>query len=234
MALSPCQRYRSRIIAEQKLNKREALNASPESLHLMLRELSCDLLRLSELPNIAEKVEMKRNDLLPKWLPTAERYLASGTVYENPVFAWCVVWLFDVGSFDQALEWADIAITQGQNTPENIRSAFPAFVADTVLAWSKTQLDQGHSIEPYFSRTLTNVCDNWRIHEEIKAKWLKFAGLLLISDQTGKPNVTAIEDIDVLNKSDDLLSQAALVFPGVGVGTMRTKIAARIRSLQKT
>ncbi len=233
MRLSPCQRHRQRIQAAKSLERHEALSASPDSLHLLLRELDNDLLRLSELPNIAEKVELKREDLLPRWLPTVERYLASGVVHENPVFAWCVVWLFDVGNFDQALDWADIAIAQNQPTPEAIRSSFPAFVADTVIAWAKAQFDQGYSIEPYFSRTFTNVTENWRIHEEIKAKWLKFAGLRLISTENGKVAIGDVSDVAVLEEADKLFSAAAVLYAEVGVKTVREKIAARIRALQK-
>jgi hypothetical protein len=35
-----------------------------------------------------------------------------------------VIWLFDVGDLDKALEWADIAIAQHQATPERLRSNF--------------------------------------------------------------------------------------------------------------
>lgn len=234
MALSPCQRHRRRIEAEQRLINRQALSASPTSLHLQLRELDRDLQRLADLPLIADKVDMKRDELLPKWLPTAEHYLSSELVHANPVFVWCTVWLFDVGNFDQALDWADIAIAQGQETPEKIKSAFPAFVADTVLAWAKAQLEQRYSVEPYFSRTFTNIRENWRVHEEISAKWYKFAGLMLINDELGKPVPTAIDDVEVLKQADELLATAATIYADIGVGTMRTKIAARIRSLQKT
>ncbi|HHL2575865.1 TPA: phage terminase small subunit [Yersinia enterocolitica] len=233
MALSPCQRYRRRVHAELALKNHEALSASPASLHLQLRELDSDVARVRSLGTIADRVDMKRDELLPKWLPTVERYLDSGIVHANPAFAWCVVWLFDVGNFDQALDWADIAIEQGQSTPENIKSTFATFVADTVMAWAETQASFGHSIEPYFSRTFVNIRDKWRLHEEVNAKWYKFAGLLLLSDKSGKPVATAIDDVETLLQADALLAQAGAFDVKVGVKTHREKIAARIRALQK-
>ncbi|HHX7278774.1 TPA: phage terminase small subunit, partial [Yersinia enterocolitica] len=166
-------------------------------------------------------------------LPTVERYLEGGIAHANPAFAWCVVWLFDVGNFDQALDWADIAIEQGQSTPENIKSTFATFVADTVMEWAETQASLGHSIEPYFSRTFANIRDKWRLHEEVNAKWYKFAGLLLLADKSGKPVATAIDDVETLLQADALLAQAGAFDVKVGVKTHREKIAARIRALQK-
>ncbi|NHB87181.1 phage terminase small subunit [Photorhabdus tasmaniensis] len=233
MVLTPCQRHRQRHRAQQALEKCEALAPEPASLHLQIYELEADVLRLSDLPNNAARVEMKRDELLPKWTPTVECYINSSNVYANPVFAWCVIWLFDVGSYDQALDWVDIAISQGQKTPGNIRREFAAFAADTVLDWARTQSEQGHSIEPYFSRTFNNVREKWRLHEEINAKWFKFAGLMLLRDKNcqGVSGVTAVDDVATLEKAEALLAQAAAFDRKIGVNTQRQKIAARIRAL---
>ncbi|SQD04869.1 putative terminase, endonuclease subunit from bacteriophage origin [Escherichia coli] len=47
------------------------------------------------------------------------------------------------------------------------------------------QAEAGHSIEPYFSRTFENIREKWRLHEDINAKWFKFAGLYLLRDEKG-------------------------------------------------
>ncbi|WP_350313291.1 phage terminase small subunit [Dickeya fangzhongdai] len=232
MALSPAQRHNARMVAEQQLSRCQAVSGD-HSLHVQRRALENDVARLRSQPTLRDRVEMKRRELLPRWLPTVQSYLDSGEVYQNPVFAHCVVWLFDVEEFDQGLEWADIAIAQGQCTPDNIRRTFAAFVADTVLAWAQQTADMGQSVEPYFSRTFKNVAENWRLHEEITAKWFKFAGLLLLRDEQGQPRATAAADIDTLTAADALLHQAEQFYRQVGVGTMRRNIAARIRALQK-
>ncbi|WP_038900387.1 phage terminase small subunit [Dickeya dadantii] len=232
MALSPAQRHNARMYAEQQLSRCQAVSGD-HSLHVQLRALENDVARLRSQPTLRDRVEMKRRELLPRWLPTVQRYLDSGEVYQNKVFAYCVVWLFDVEEFDQGLAWADIAIAQGQCTPDNIRRTFAAFIADTVLAWAQQTADMGQSVEPYFSRTFKNVAENWRLHEEITAKWFKFAGLLLLRDEQGQPRATAAADIDTLKAADALLHQAEQFYRQVGVGTMRRNIAARIRALQK-
>ncbi|HFF8439017.1 phage terminase small subunit [Serratia marcescens] len=233
MSLSPAQRHTARVQAERKLERQQAL-AGWDSLHLQVQAMERDIRRLRELPRTADRIAMKRDELLPRWLPTVENYLAEGEVYANPIFAWCVIWLFDVGDFDKALDWADLAIAQRQQTPDRLKRSFAAFVADTVLTWADEEASRGESLEPYFSRTFANVRDNWRLHEEISAKWFKFAGLMLLRDDNGQPLASAVEDVATLKQADALLAQAQAFNPrGAGVKTQRQRIAARLRALEK-
>lgn len=233
MTLSFGQRFKRKQAAQAALRNGREMAATPESLHVQRHELEQDVKAAAALPNRADRVEFKRDVLLPKWVPVAERYLSGDKVHQNPIFAWCIVWLFDVGNFDKALDWADIAIAQGQETPGNIKRTFSAFVADTILEWAQTQHELGHSVEPYFGRTFNNVREHWRLHEEINAKWFKFAGLLRLSDKNGKPTPTAIDDIDTLQAAEALLAQAHAFDPKCGVKTTRDKIASRINRLMK-
>ncbi len=232
MALSPAKRHRARAIAAKTLERREALMPSPVSFHLQIGELARDVARLRSIPvSTAERVDMKRDELLPRWLPSVEAYLAGDKVFDNPAFAYCVIWLMDTGEMGKALDWADIAIEQGQRTPENFKSTFPAFIADNVMEWAYNEAEAGRSIEPYFSRTFNNVRDKWRLHEDVKAKWFKFAGLYMLRDENGKPRATAVEDVETLDAADQLLAQAEKFNRNAGVKTMRERITARIRSL---
>lgn len=230
--LSPAQRHKQRVELARRLAANQPANAA-HSLHTQLRALERDIESLRDLPMTADRVAMKRDVLLPRWLPTVRAYLTEGQIYQNLVFSWCVIWLFDVGDFDQALDWADIAIEQGQETPERINRKFPAFVADTILEWATIAAESGESLEPYFSRTLTNVTEKWRLHEEITAKWLKFAGLLLLRDAQGLPRATAVDDVATLRDADRLLASAEGFYKNIGVTTMRRQIAARIRQIEK-
>lgn len=233
MALSPAQRHNARLQTEQQLTRCQPITGG-HSLHLQIQALERDVVRLRDLPMTSDRVEMKRRELLPRWLPTVQAYLDSGETYQHPIFSYCVVWLFDVEEFDQGLDWADIAIAQGQRTPDNIKRSFAAFVADTMLEWAEISASSGQSVEPYFSRTFKNVAEHWRLHEEITAKWFKFAGLLLLRGDNGQPRATSTDDAELLQKADALLAQAERYHRKVGVGTMRKTIAARLRTLQKS
>lgn len=230
MALSPAQRHSQRIAMEQKLKRSQALETT-ESMHLLIRELETDVEYVRSLPLIADRVNYKRDVLLPKWVPTVEAYLASGQVYANPVFAWCVIWLFDVGDLDKALDWADIAISQQQATPDRLRSNFPTFVADTMLAWAQETAGRGESLEPYFTRTFERVANTWRLHEQVTAKWFKFAGQELLRNDDGQKTAAGVDDIETLEKADQLLAIAEKHYSKIGVRTARQTIAARIRKL---
>lgn len=170
MQLSPAQRHSARIAAERLLRQQQSLD-SETSLHVQIAALEKDVAAAAAISNRAERMEFKRDVLLPRWMPTAQTWLESDSMHQNPVFAWCVIWLFDTGQFDQALDWADVAIERGQETPAAFGSAFPVFVADTVLAWAETEAAQGQDVEPYFSRTLGNVMQHWNMYEVIKAKY---------------------------------------------------------------
>lgn len=233
MAMSPCQRHRARMKAAKALDNREALTASPVSFHLQRLELEKDVKQLRSLPRTEDRIEFKRDVLLLRWMPTVEAYIAGDARFANPALVYCVIWLFDTGEMGKALDWADVAIDERQATPENFKSTLPAFVADTVLEWATDNAEAGHSIEPYFSRTFENIREKWRLHEDINAKWFKFAGLHMLRDETGQPRATAVDDVETLEEADALLAQAQAFNKNAGVRTMRDKIRARINSLTK-
>ncbi|MBD1229332.1 phage terminase small subunit [Xenorhabdus griffiniae] len=230
--LSPAQRHRAEVALRQKLARQQAVAiADGASMHLQARAIEQDVKRLRGLLTTAERVEMKRRELLPNYLPTAQRYLDEGEVYSNPIFVYCVIWLFDIGEFDQGLDWADIAIEQGQLTPDHFRSGFPAFVADTVLLWAQREAEAGNPVEPYFSRTFHNVTEKWKVHEKIKAKYYKFAALRLLKGDNADIKASSVDSLDVLAQADSWLATAHQYNPASGVKTYRQRIAARIRAL---
>ncbi|MDQ7855514.1 phage terminase small subunit [Klebsiella michiganensis] len=210
-----------------------AQTADTDSLHLQLLSLERDRERLAALPRIQDRVALKRDELLPKWVPVVERYLAGSEIYSYPVLGWCVIWLFDAGDIEKALDWADIAIAQDQPTPDRIKSRFPAFVADQVLAWAEQQAEAGNSIEPYFSRVFQQVREVWRLHEKHTAKWYKFAGEFLLRDTNGTPAPSIITDSDRLVRALELLLIADGLWPKIGVKSRINRINARLRQLEK-
>ena len=231
MTLSPALRHTRRVEMQRKLASQLAVTTT-DSLHIQIAELNQDVEALRQPGmTIADRVVKKRDVLLPKWMPTVRAYLESGQVYANPVFAWVVIWLFDVGDLDTALDWADIAIAQQQATPDRVRSNFPSFVADTVLEWAQESAGRGESIEPYFSRTFKQVSTAWRLHEEPTAKWFKFAGHELLRGADGKIAASSVDDAELLEKADTLLATAERYYKKIGVKTTRQTIAARLRKL---
>lgn len=232
VVLSPFQQHRIKMTEMQQ--KKQAIVDSETSLHIVIPELERDIEYLRTFgDDMAERIKCKSEVILPKWLPKAEQYLQAGQIYPNPIFVWCIVWLFDTGQLDHALDWAEIAIEQNQNTPKNWGMKLPGFVAKSVFDWVETTAANGHSIEPYFSRVFELIKTKWRIYESDKAAWYKFAGLYLLRDENGTPRATAVDSIDTLNQAKELLEQAQAIYTNIGVKTMLQNIEQRINALNK-
>lgn len=203
---------------------------------MQLLELETDLKRLKGFARRADKIAHKRDVLLPKWLPIVSEYLTvdlkeKGIAHDNPIFAYCTIWLFDVGNLDQALEYSFLAVERGQPMASNIKRQWPGFIADTVYDWAQVQAEQGQSIEPYFSQVFTRVVNEWKLPEQVTAKFYKFAGLALLRSKNGDVTPSHVGDLKRLRQADELLAKAAELHKHAQVKTVRNKIAMRIRSI---
>lgn len=233
MSRSPCRRDKMMKEARSMVERAQKTGIAPEngSLHLQLIALENDLKRLKQLDRRSDKVALKQKELLPKYRPYVERYLAEKDVYANVIFAHVVIWLFDTEELQQAIDWALICIQQNQPTPDNIKRNWPHFIADSILTWCEKQAEQGQSVEPYCSQVFSLVRKEWRLNEQITAKWFKFVGLLMIRDANGKPLPSAIEDVKQLETAQALLVEASKYHKNIGVKTLIEKIDMRIRKL---
>lgn len=153
--------------------------------------------------------------------------------YEHPIFAYCVVWLFDAGEFSRALDFGFRAIALGQPTPPNIKRSWSTFIAGTVLDWALVQAENGNSVEPYFGAVFAKVKSDWKLPEQVAAAYYKQAGLALIRATDGTVKPSTVGDVDTLQQADALLEQAALIYRNAQVKTIRNQIAMRLRALDK-
>ena len=203
---------------------------------MQLSELDEDLKKLKSFARIQDKVTHKKDVLLPKWMPLVESYLAQVNnketeAYDNPIFAYCAMWAFDIADFGVGLQLGFKAIELGQQSPNALRRNWPSFIADTIFDWSEVEAENGHSVEPYFSQVFAKVRGEWRLNEKIVAKFYKFAGLSLIRNTLGEIKASEVGDIEVLENADLLLEKAAQIHRSAQVKTIRNRIAMRIRAL---
>ncbi|WP_435249904.1 phage terminase small subunit [Vibrio sp. nBUS_14] len=231
---SPLAKLRQEALAKQQKQStpEKQFVANPNSLHLLLAELESDLKVLKTFNRKDEKVNHKREVLVPKYREAIEAYLAGDEQFDNPLFTQMVVWLFDIEDLETAIKWCDIAIERGLDTPERFKRDFATFCADEVLAWSERMADKGQSIEPYFSLVFEKVTDDWSINEKPTAKWLKFAGLYLLRNDEGKPHAASVGDVMTLQKARTHLQNAHEQYSAIGVSTMIDNIDQRIRALE--
>ena len=184
--------------------------ASPANAqkHLKLMEgaLAIDLERLSEMNNLASRQQLKRDELLPKYMDYVERYRDSGLNHPNLVLMQVMVWLFDTEQFELGLEVAMFAIEQGQPMPERFKRDIPTFVGDAVIEWAENEQKCGRNPEPYLSDMLPFVDGEWDLTEQIPAKYHKLIGIRALDAKEWAKAITHFE-------------RATELHPGAGVGT---------------
>lgn len=233
---SPLKKQREQILATA-VAVREAnvaTAATLDSLHLRLVEFEQDKLALKGFVQIAEKVNHKREVLIPKYKPVVEAYLDAGENYQNPIFTDLIIWLFDVGQVDTAVEWLFKAIELGLPTPENFkRSSWAVVCGDFVLEWAEAQLANGQSVEPYFSTVFEKIHKEWKLPEKLEAKWYKFAGYAMLLNDKGEPQPSQVGDIEHLEKAKALLLMAHEKYNKIGVKTKIDQIDMRLNALRE-
>ncbi len=235
MSLSPAARHKLAVLNTTPAAAAHAAAAeSLDSLHLRLVEFEQDKQVLKGFVQISEKVNHKRDVLIPKYKPLAEKYLAAGESYQNPIFTDLIVWLFDIGDLETAVEWLFKAIELNLPTPENFkRSSWAIVCADFVLEWAERQLPNGHSIEPYFSRVFEKIDKEWKLPEKLEAKWYKFAGYGLLMNEKGEPKPSSIGDLERLQKAKALLLIAHEKHDKIMVKTKINQIDMRINAINE-
>lgn len=200
-------------------------------LKLMESALAQDLARIADINSRELRQQLKRDELLPKYLPYVERYRESGLNHPNPVLMQVLVWLFDTAQFEQGLELAEFAIAQGQELPERFRRDVPTFVADEVIEWAEAEHKAGRNPEPYVSILLPRVDGSWdgfvtggdierpqgwELFERIPARFHKLLGVIAL--EIGAFAV-AIAHFD----------RATELYPEIGVATRRAQADKAMR-----
>ncbi|USE39135.1 phage terminase small subunit [Endozoicomonas sp. SCSIO W0465] len=148
-----------------------------EQFQLLVNALEQDQKKLSGLAP-GDKDKLREKELIPKYLPIAEDYLASGDSYRNPILVEVIIMLMDVGNIPKALELAYPALEQKQPMPQRFKKVnLPTFVCDNVLVWANAELARGKEVEPWFSKTFETLLeDNWKVPREVVAKFHKVSG----------------------------------------------------------
>lgn len=176
--------------------------------HLKLMEdaLAQDLERLSEIDNHGLRQQIKRDELLPKYLDYVQRYRDSGLSFQNSVVMQVLVWLFDTAQFEAGLDLANFTMEQGQSMPERFKRNVQTFVADAVFEWAEAEQKAGRSPEPYVSDLMPHVDGDWQLTEQIPAKYHKLLGIRALAAKEWAKAITHFE-------------RATELHDGIGVGT---------------
>ncbi|MEI3478214.1 MAG: phage terminase small subunit [Bilophila sp.] len=122
-----------------------------------------DLEALHGVVSIDRKIAIKRDTLIPKYAGYVARLREEGRPHE--LVGYFLVWLFDCGFIERALDLAGWCAEHGQGLPDCFKASLPAFVARQILDWSQQTFDEGASPEPFFSQVYARLFDpdrRWR------------------------------------------------------------------------
>ncbi len=135
--------YQQRAVAETPATD----NATRDLPHYQA-VLEVDRGRIAAHNDIAEKAKIKQS-VLPTYLPFVDDYVESGDNYPNDVAVQCMIWLFDIGEIEHALNLALHLIEQGQKMPAKFDRNMTSFVCDAVYDIANAFLKEDQGISPY-------------------------------------------------------------------------------------
>lgn len=145
--------------------------------------LDTALTQLSEHKSVEVRAQVKRDSLIPEFEKYLKAYRAAEQNYPNEPLIYFVIWQFDVGDIENALDWGFFALEQKQAMPERFKRDLATYIADETLAWAEREFKAGNSIEPYFTQVLKKVESEWELFEKITANYFKLTGMALLAGE---------------------------------------------------
>ena len=143
---------------------------------MLAASLEEDLKALHEVASVERKAALKRDTLLPKYRDYVARLMGEGKAHE--LIGYFVVWAFDAGSIEEALQVAFWCLEHGQELPERFKSPLDLFVATQILAWAEAEYNAGRGFQPYLGTVLAAMEDEaWDVPNRIKAGFYRLMGL---------------------------------------------------------
>lgn len=171
-----------------------------------------DFKLLKKLKTIEEKIEFKRDSLVPRYIDIALAMLEKNDVGDESLLFNVALWCLDIGDIENATKLVLFLLANDVETPHWFKTDAATFFAGEFVEWVSPKTKLGESAQPYV--------DTWiKAYSELsedqldKLQILKHGALLV---QAGK-------QAHLANKFDDavaLYEQADKVNPRCGVKTV--------------
>jgi hypothetical protein len=138
---------------------------------LLLVKLEADLHRLSLQPSREVKTRIQ-GELLNS--PTYADYLTraqagKGLQGDDPLLIRCMIWAFNTGAIDKALQLADTAMQRGYTMPDDFKANVEIFVAREIAYWSLAQQKAGRDPQPHLDH-IWQRSRHWEKPDQIEAR----------------------------------------------------------------
>ena len=159
---------------------------------LMQAAMEEDLKALGNIRSVAHKIQLKREQLVPKYKAFVESIVAGNKVH--PILGQYLVWLFDVQDIGEAAKLGDYCRSHNIPLPERFRRNLSIYIADEVLSWSEAEFEAGRSPNPYFNAEFKRTVDDRNERpDELTAKYFRLAGLIAQADKRFEDAVMCLE-----------------------------------------
>lgn len=142
--------------------------------------LTHDLRRLKEIKSIDLKIAAKR-EMLPNYrdwiagLLEADAGVGSGIAAD--VLPTCMVWMIDVGEYDQALDLAEFVLRHHVAMPSRYERDAPTIVVEEIADAAAKVQNTGEAFPLSVLDTVDNLTVGIDIHDQVRAKLLKAIGI---------------------------------------------------------
>lgn len=227
----------ARVLAQQEAERAAAADpfgvATGSQHELMLAQLHAHMRQLKDIQATEKKVEAKRL-LLPEYMEYLDGVLEADAGVQDPVVTTMLVWLLDVGQWQQALDVAAYCLRHDLQLPDRFNRNVPTLLLDEVSeAALKGQL-QGVNALVVLSKVdeLTRELD---AHDQARAKLHKAIGWAAMG-KTATQDLSADEikqlELDKAHIALQHLQRAMALNDKAGVKKDVERLAARLKKKQ--
>lgn len=218
--LSPAQRHKARVLAEQAAASAEPGGPTTGSQYeLQLYQLAEDRRRLHALQSVKSKIALKAQ-LLPNYHAWVDGVLAAGKGGQDDVFATVLVWSIDAGDYERAVQMAHYAVTHKMTLPDQYKRDIPTMLVDEFSeAYLHGKLAEDPALAIKVLALIGNLTDGSDVPDQARAKLYKalgYASLVLADGDDDKRDLAGQARVYAL-AAHSHLQHALSLFQGVGV-----------------
>ena len=171
-----------------------------------------DVKHLKKLEGIDEKIEFKRDSLVPRYIETALAMVANDDLSNQNLLFNMAMWCLDIADIDNATTLVLFLLAKEVETPIWFKTDAATFFAGEFVEWISPKTKKGESAEPYISQWV-KAYKNLSESQLEQLHILKHGALLV---QAGK-------QAHLARKFDDavaLYTQADEINPRCGIKTV--------------
>ncbi len=148
---------------------------------LLVARLGIDLRRLHDIQALERKIDAKR-EMLPAYMPWVEGLLQAeaetGAGVQDEILVQMMIWLLDVGDFDQALPVIGYVLKHKLALPERFKRTAATLIAEESADAALKALGQGGTFDLGFLLKIDALTGDLDMIDQVRAKLNKAIGLL--------------------------------------------------------